>query len=145
MIVGFTIIDANGHEKELSSYIKKVCLLEDSQIIDNIISAGAGVNVWSMGIEEEELYSQQFLFKPIRLIKDKHLIISATDYVIETTFNGNPLRIAPTEYLYVSTEELPQFEELIAIGEVKKISWVLENGCWDDNGYWDDNNYLIDE
>ena len=60
MIIGFTITDFNGHEDDAIKYIKKVCVLEDPKVAENIVAAGTGVNVFAQNITLSDLKMQSF-------------------------------------------------------------------------------------
>lgn len=148
MIVGFTITDFKGCEREAIEFIQRVCVLESPDIADNIISVGTGVNVYAKGLKLSDLLSQPFESLPIETQDDKLLIASAVNFNIELQYNGDIIRLSPTEYIYVDADEASQFEELVEQGLVcvypsigiKGKKWILENGSWDDNGVWDDSN-----
>lgn len=152
MIVGFTITDFKGHEKEAIEYISRVCILENSDIAQNIVNAGPGVNVFSDAVVLSELYSQPFSAIPIELKEGKFILVSLVNFNLELSYNNDLLRLMPTEYIYIEADEVLQFIEYIKQGLVKVIpeinvlgqEWILKGGSWDDNGVWIDSNYWRD-
>lgn len=153
MIVGFTITDFKGHEKEAVAYIQKVCILESPEIAQNIVDEGAGVNIFSKAIVLSELRSQPFSSTTIETQDGKYLLVSAVNFNLELLYNNNILRLVPTEYIYIEPEEVPQFEEYISQGLVKTIpeftgvegsDWILANGFWNDGGVWVDSDFWRD-
>lgn len=152
MIVGFTITDFKGHEKEAEEYIRKVCILESPDIATNIVKAGAGVNIFSNALTTEDLLSQPFESKPIEIKDGKHLLVSIVNFNLELLYNGRPLRLLPTEFIYVDPSEVSQFEEYIKQGLIKVIpeviedgkSWILADGTWNDDGIWVDSDFWRD-
>lgn len=152
MIVGFTITDFKGYEKEAIEYIQKVCILESPDIAQNIIDAGPGVNVFSKAIVLSELKSQPFSAIPIETQDGKYLLVSLVNFNLELLYNSSILRLVPTEYIYIEPDEVSQFEEYISQGLVKLIpeinlggqKWILDEGSWDDNGIWVDSGFWRD-
>ena len=144
MIVGFTITDFKGHEQEAIDYIRKVCILEKSDIAKNIVDAGPGVNIFSKAIVLSELQAQPFLAVPIETQDGKYLLASGVNFNLEILYNGSILRLVPTEYIYIAPDEVSQFKEYIRQGLVKLIpeinldglKWILNEGSWDDDGIW---------
>lgn len=152
MIVGFTITDFKGHEQEAVDYIREVCILESSDIAQNIVDVGPGVNVFSDAVVLSELQSQPFSATPIETQDDKFLLVSAVNFNLELLYNSSILRLVPTEYIYIELDEVSQFREYINQGLVKIIpeitsdgqEWILNEGSWDDSGIWVDSNYWRD-
>lgn len=152
MIVGFTITDFRGHEKEAIEFIKRVRILESPEIAENIVSHGPGINIFVKTISLAELQAQPFECSPIETQDGKYILVSAVNFNIEITYNGNVLKLSPTEYIYVSPDELQQFTYPIKQGLVKVIPelrdstllWILEMGYWDDGGIWIDNDVWKD-
>lgn len=152
MIVGFTITDFKGHEQEAVEYIRKVCILESSDIAQNIVNVGPGVNIFSTAIVLSELQEQPFSAKPIEIEDDKYLIVSAVNFNLELLYNNSILRLVPTEYIYIEPDDVLQFADYINQGLVKLIpeinlsgkKWILTEGFWDDNGIWVDSNIWRD-
>lgn len=173
MIVGFTIVDVKGHEKELSSFIQKVCILESPDIADNIVAAGNGVNVFTMGLdsmvtddgsikvsrdygltEGSSILDKNIAdyIEPISTKDGYQIVANATNFNLEVTYNGKILRLVPTEYIYITPDEIPQFTEYEKQGLVRFIpyvtdlssNWILEDGTWNDDGKWVDYNYWRD-
>lgn len=152
MIVGFTITDFKGHEQEAVEYIRKVCILESSDIAQNIVNVGPGVNIFSTAIVLSELQEQPFSAKPIEIEDDKYLIVSAVNFNLELLYNNSILRLVPTEYIYIEPNDVLQFADYINQGLVKLIpeinlsgkKWILTEGFWDDNGIWVDSNIWRD-
>ena len=144
MIVGFTITDFNGHEDAAIEYIKKVCILESTDVARNIVEAGTGVNVFSNAITLSELEAQPFSATPIETQDGKYIITPIVNFNLELLYNSNTLRLVPTEYIYVPDKDVFQFETYIRQGLVKTIpkifsdelEWILETGDWNDNGIW---------
>lgn len=152
MIVGFTITDFKGHEKEAVEYIQKVCILESPDIAQNIVDAGPGVNIFSKAIVLSELLAQPFTSTAIRTQDGKYLLVSIVNFNLELLYNSSILRLVPTEYIYIEPDEVSQFEEYISQGLVKLIpeinlggqKWILDEGSWDDSGIWVDSDYWRD-
>lgn len=152
MIVGFTITDFKGHEDAAVEYINRVCILESPEIAQNIVDAGPGVNIFSKGIDIDELKRQPFLSSPIETQDGRYIIVSAVNFNLELLYNSRILRLVPTEYIYISPEEVVQFEEYIHQGLVSLIpeirkdgkSWILDEGNWNDDGIWVDNDFWRD-
>lgn len=152
MIVGFTITDFKGHEDAAIEYIKKVCILESSDIAKNIVAAGPGVNIFSKAIVLSELQAQPFVSTPIETQDGKYLLVSEVNFNLELLYNGSILRLVPTEYIYIMPDEVPQFEECISQGLVRLIpeinkggqNWILAEGSWDDSGIWVDSDFWRD-
>ena len=148
MIVGFTIIDTKGNEEAAIQYIQKVCVLESPEIAENIVSAGSGVNVFSRNIVLSELLSQPFKTKPIEVEDGEFLIVSAVNFNVELEYDGNILRLMPTEFTSVKAEDVSHFSRYVHLGLVKVIpdyfgdtsEWVLAKGLWNDSGVWADSN-----
>lgn len=147
MIVGFTITDFKGHEDAAVDYIKKVCILESPDVARNIVEAGVGVNVFSEAVVLSELKAQPFSATPIEIQDGKYIVVSIVNFNLELLYNGNILRLVPTEYIYVPDKDVLQFETYISQGLVKTIpeihfdgsEWILEKGKWNDDGIWIDN------
>lgn len=152
MIVGFTITDFKGHEKEAAEYIRRVCILESPDIAQNIVDAGPGVNIFSKAIVLSELQSQPFSTTPIEIQDGKYLLVSAVNFNLELLYNSSILRLVPTEYIYIEPDEVSQFGEYVSQGLVKLIpevnlggqKWILDEGSWDDGGIWVDSDYWRD-
>lgn len=152
MIVGFTITDFKGHEREAVEYIQKVCILESSDIARNIVDAGPGVNIFSKAIVLSELQSQPFSATAIETQDGKYLLVSEVNFNLELLYNSRILRLVPTEYIYIEPNEVSQFEEYISQGLVKLIpeinlggqKWILDEGSWDDSGIWVDSDFWRD-
>lgn len=150
MIVGFTITDFKGYEKEAVEYIRKVCILESPDIAQNIVRSGPGINIFSKAIVLSELQSQPFSATPIETQDGKHLLASSVNFNLELLYNGNILRLVPTEYIYIGPDEVSQFEEYINQGLVRLIPginvrrWILAQGFWDDSGVWIDSDFWRD-
>lgn len=154
MIVGFTITDFNGHEKEAVEYIRKVCVLEDSQVAENIVAVGIGVNVFAKNLTLSDLKMQSFSCTPIETQDGKFLVVSAVNFNLELLYNGNILRLVPTEYTYINAEEVSQFLRYSEQGLVKlypdvvsdgdNSKWILDEGLWNDSGVWVDSNFWRD-
>lgn len=152
MIVGFTITDFKGHEQEAIEYIQKVCILESSDIAQNIVDAGPGVNIFSKAIVLSELQSQPFSATAIETQDGKYLLVSGVNFNLELLYNSRILRLVPTEYIYIEPNEVSQFEEYISQGLVKLIpeinlggqKWILDEGSWDDSGIWVDSDFWRD-
>ena len=152
MIVGFTITDFKGHEKEAAEYIRRVCILESPDIAQNIVDAGPGVNIFSKSIVLSELQAQPFSTTPIETQDGKYLLVSAVNFNLELLYNSSILRLVPTEYIYIEPDEVSQFGEYVSQGLVKLIpevnlggqKWILDEGSWDDSGIWVDSDYWRD-
>lgn len=152
MIVGFTITDFKGHEKEAIEYIQRVCILENADIAKNIVAAGEGVNIFSNSIVPSELEAQLFSANVIETQDGKYLLVSAVNFNLELLYNGNILRLVPTEYIYIEPDEVSQFEDYLQQGLVKLIpeitldgqKWILSEGSWNDGGIWVDSNVWRD-
>lgn len=145
MIVGFTIDDFRGHEKEAVEYISKVCVLDDPRIAQNIVAAGAGVNVFSSAVTLSGLNAQPFKATPIETRDGKYLLVSAVNFNIELLYNDSILRLVPTEYRYIDTSEVAQFFGYVKQGIVKIIpeiaqdqKSIFDEGIWNDDGVWVD-------
>ena len=146
MIVGFTITDLKGYHKEAIEFIKKVCILEDAQIAENIVEVGEGVNVFC-SVTLAELNAQPFSTTPINTQDGKFIVASIVNFNLELLYNSRILRLNPTEYIYVDAKDVAQFSTYIHQGLVKTIPefvsensvWILENAEWNDNGIWVDN------
>lgn len=152
MIVGFTITDFNGHKKEAIDYIRKVCILENPDIAQNIVDAGPGVNIFSENIVLSELLAQPFSTTTIETQDGKYLLVSAVNFNLELLYNENTLRLSPTGYIYIELSEASQFEEyirqglIITIPEIPSLNrkWIFSEGSWDDEGIWVDSNLWRD-
>lgn len=153
MIVGFTITDFRGHEKEAVEYIQKVCILESPEIAQNIVDEGTGVNIFSKAITLSELQAQPFSSVPIETQDGKYLLASAVNFNLELLYNDSILRLNPTEYIYIEPDEVSQFEQYIEQGLVKTFpdfieiggsNWILATGFWNDSGVWVDSDYWRD-
>lgn len=154
MIVGFTITDFKGHEKDAAEYIRKVCILESPDIADNIVEAGPGVNVFSRVVTQDELDAQPFSAVPIETKDGKYIIASKVNFNLELLYNENILRLVPTEYIYVEPNEVSQFETYIIQNLVRIIPdwngsasnnlWILAEGWWNDEGIWIDEEFWRD-
>lgn len=151
MIVGFTITDFKGHEKEAIEYILKVCILDSRDIAKNIVSAGPGINIFSKAVTIEDLKSQPFDCEPIETQDGKCIIASAVNFNLELSYNG-VLRLSPTEYIHVPFKDVIQFLEYEKQGlvvilpeiNVEGKNWILDGGSWDDNGTWMDSSLWRD-
>lgn len=154
MIVGFTITDFNGHENDAIKYIQKVCILEDPKVAENIVNAGTGVNVFAQNITLSDLKMQTFSSTPIETQDGKFLVVSAVNFNLELLYNGSILRLVPTEYIYITPDEVSQFlqyaeqklvkfyPDVVFGGEESK--WILEEGLWNDSGVWVDSDFWRD-
>lgn len=150
MIVGFTITDFNGNEDAAVEFIRRVCILESPDIAQNIVDAGVGVNIFSMSLSPQELKVQPFENTPIETKEGKLLLASAVNFNLELHYNGDILRLVPTEYIYIEPNEVSQFSEYLDQGLVKIIrepdgggdieidAWILAENIWNDNGIWVD-------
>lgn len=150
MIVGFTITDFNGHEKDAVKFIRKVCILEDPSIADNIVSAGVGINIYSKCLSQELLDSQPFSCRTINTIEGKFLVASAVDFPLELKYGNDLLaKLQPTEYLYVDERDIKPFVTYMKQGLVVVIpkpigdtpidnDWILAHSIWNDEGIWVD-------
>ena len=119
MIVGFTITDFKGHEKEAVEYIRKVCILVQPDIAQNIVDAGVGVNIFSSAVTLSELQQQPFSAVPIETEDGKYLLVSAVNFSLELFYNGRILRLVPTQYIYIEADEVSQFDWYLKKGLVK--------------------------
>lgn len=152
MIVGFTITDFKGQEKAAVEYIRKVCILESSEIAQNIVDVGPGVNIFSKAVVLSELMAQPFSATPIETQEGKYLLASLVNFNLELLYNSSILRLVPTGYIYVELNEISQFEDYLKQGLVGVIPemnldgqrWILSNGFWNDDGIWVDSNYWRD-
>lgn len=146
MIVGFSILNFRGCEKEAVDFISQVCVLEDPEVAQNIVNLGVGVNVFSKGVTLELLEMQTFECSPIEVGEGEHLVVSTVDFVTELLYNDEVLRLLPTEYVRVSEGEVFQFEEYQKLGIITVIPevdwqakpWILSEGVWNDDGVWID-------
>lgn len=152
MIVGFTITDFKGHQKEAIEYIQRVCILESPEIAKNIVDAGPGINVFSKAVTLYDLREQPFEATPIEIQDGKVLLVSTVNFNLELLYNGRTLRLVPTEYIYIGINEVSQFAEYIKEGLVRLIpevgldghKWILDMGSWDDSGIWVDSDFWRD-
>ena len=154
MIVGFTITDFNGHEDEVIKYIQRVCVLEDPKVAENIVAAGTGVNVFAQNITLSDLNKQSFSATPIETQDGKFLVVSAVNFNLELLYNGSILRLVPTEYVYITPDEVSQFlkyakQKLIkfypdVVSDGEESKWILDDGLWDDSGVWVDSDFWRD-
>lgn len=134
MIVGFTIIDLKGQEDAARAFIRKVCVLENPDVADNIVKAGVGVNVYAKGLTKDELKSLPFSVTPIYTRRDAFLVASVVDFKVEFKAGDKVVELLPTGYIYVSAKEIGYCEQLVRQGllttfpelteENKK--WILE-------------------
>lgn len=146
MIVGFTITDFKGHQKEAVEFIKKVCILGDAQIATNIVEAGVGVNIFC-NVTAAELKAQPFSATPIETQDGRYIVASIVNFNLELLYNSRILRLVPTEFIFVDAKEVAQFTTYIHQGLVRTIPefvsedavWILENAKWNDAGIWVDN------
>lgn len=152
MIVGFVITDYQGSESIALDYIKKVCILEGDDVAKNIVAAGPGLNIYSMGLDIDELNSQPFSYTLIDVPNGKYLLVSIVNFNIELLYNKEVLRLSPTENKLISYEETFQFESYIKQGLVRIIPdvnpegdvWILAEAKWNDEGIWIDSDYWRD-
>lgn len=154
MIVGFTITDFNGHEDEAIKYIQRVCVLEDPKVAENIVAVGTGVNVFAQNITLSDLKTEPFSATPIETQDGKFLVVSAVNFNLELLYNGSILRLVPTEYVYITPNEVSQFlqyaeQKLIkfypdVVSNGGESKWILDEGLWNDNGVWVDSNFWRD-
>lgn len=152
MIVGFTITDFKGHESDAVEFIKRVCILESPDIAQNIVNEGPGINIFSASITAGELAAQPFSSTPIETVDGKYLLVSIVNFNLELLYNGRILRLVPTEFIYIQSQEVAQFEKYIAQGLVRLIpefpkdgsKWILAWGNWNDDGVWVDSDYWRD-
>lgn len=154
MIVGFTITGFNGHEKEAIEYIKKVCILEDPAVAENIVAAGVGINIFAKDVTQSDLKMQPFSATPIETQDGKFLVVSAVNFNLELLYNGSILRLVPTEFIYVAPNEVSQFlqyanQKLIkfypnVVSDGDESKWILDSGLWNDNGVWVDSDFWRD-
>ena len=145
MIVGFTITDFRGYERAAVEFIRKVCILEHPSVAQNIVDAGVGVNIFTSAVTLPELNAQPFKATPIETQDGKHLLVSAVNFNLEILHNGKVIRLAPTEYIYVDTQDISQFDSYIREGLLKVIpemtqsgEWIVGEGIWNDDGIWID-------
>lgn len=143
MIVGFTINDFNGYEKEAVEFINKVCILESPDIAQNIVNEGPGINIFASGLSLFQLQSQPFSCTPIETQDGKYMVISAVNFKLELLYNNSILVLWPTEYTYIDPDEINQFEIYEKQNLIKCIpkignnsQWILAEGDWDDFGIW---------
>lgn len=121
MIVGFVVTDYKGHQKDAVEYIKKVCILEDPDIAQNIVDAGPGVNIFSRVITIEDLAKQPFETSLIETTEGKVMIVSIVNFPLEFIYRDRVVRLKPAEYINVDPDEEPHFSALIKLGVVKTI------------------------
>lgn len=146
MIVGFSITDYKGYKKEAIEYIRRVCILESPDIATNIVAAGPGINIYARDLDVEDLQAQPFESSPIETQDGKLLLVNMVNFSLELNYNGNTLRMVPTQFINILPEEAAQFSEYIRQGLVRTIpglgkggkSWILKEGKWDDSGVWID-------
>lgn len=149
MIVGFSIVDLQGHKDDAIEFIRRNCILDNQEIAVNIVEAGSGVNVYANDLTTEILEGLPFEVSPIEVNYGKVLLVSAVNFNLEITYNNRPLRLKPTEYREINPNEVAQFlleikQRLVVtfpkvptdIEELQR--WILAYGSWDDNGYWID-------
>lgn len=154
MIVGFTITDFNGHEDEAIKYIRRVCVLEDPKVAENIVAVGTGVNVFAQNVTLSDLKMQPFSATPIETQDGKFLVVSAVNFNLELLYNGSILRLVPTEYVYITPDEVSQFlqyaeQKLIkfypdVVSDGEESKWILNEGLWNDSGVWVDSDFWRD-
>ena len=154
MIVGFTITDFNGNEDEAIKYIQRVCVLEDPKVAENIVAVGVGVNIFAQNVTLSDLKMQSFSATPIETQDGKFLVVSAVNFNLELLYNGSILRLVPTEYVYITPDEVSQFlqyaeQKLIkfypdVVSDGEESKWILDEGLWNDSGVWVDSDFWRD-
>lgn len=153
MIVGFVITSFNGHEDAAVDYIRKVCVLDEPDMAQNIVNSGVGVNVFSDNIELGELRGQPFSADVIEVSNGECLIVSIVEFNLEVLHKGVLHRLRPTEYLRVPVSEAVEFSDYIRQNLVRVIpsikeyddTWLLSEGKWSDEGDWIDSSNWDEE
>lgn len=121
MIVGFVVTDYKGHQKDAVEYIKKVCILEDQSIAQNIVDAGPGVNIFSRVVTTEDLAKQPFSTSVIETVEGKVMLVSIVNFPLEFIYRDKVTRLKPAEYINIDPDEEFYFYDLIKLGVVKTI------------------------
>ncbi len=155
MIVGFTILDYKGRQEQAVRFIQRYCLLESPEVAKNIVALGEGVNVFTPNVDADLLSAQPFKCAPIAVEDGKLLVASAVNFNIEFIFNGNSVRLLPTQYFVIDGSDLSQVAPLVKrrllrvypdTGETYGSSfWILSTGVWNDEGVWSDSQSWIDK
>nr|DAO11082.1 MAG TPA: hypothetical protein [Caudoviricetes sp.] len=154
MIVGFTILDYKGRQEQAVKFIQRYCLLESPEVAKNIVALGAGVNVFTPNVDADLLSAQPFKCAPIAVEDGKLLVASAVNFNIEFIFNGNSVRLLPTQYFVIEGSDLSQVATLVKRrllrvypdtgGAYGGNFWILSTGAWNDEGVWIDSQSWID-
>lgn len=121
MIVGFTVTDYKGHERDAVDFINKYCILSSPDIAKNIVAAGPGVNIYSDGLSASLVQGQPFLSTLIETRSGKYMVVSTVNFTVEIMYNGNIKRLLPTEYMYIAPAEKNQFTYYMDLGLIKII------------------------
>lgn len=145
-VVGFVITDLKGYKREAADFIRTVCILEDPNVADNIVNAGEGLNIYSLSVTQALLDAQPFDAEVIEREENEYLIVSATNFPVELEFQGELIRLQPTEFIRVSPLFIEEFDFYLNLGLVEQIphereitvKWILDNNVWDDSGLWID-------
>lgn len=171
MVVGFVIRDFNGYidywrtkldrpnseepdlteeeatmlsKKAAISFIKEVCVLEDTSVAENIVNAGTGINIWTSSTTEAELDSLPFTCEPIIIESGEYLIISIVDFPVSFPYRESQITLKPTEYVratYFEAEDIYTWikQGLLTVKPKARVSdllWILSGGTWSDSRVW---------
>lgn len=145
-VIGFTILNSEGHKDEILQFIREVCILDSDEVAQNIANAGDYINVYAKGLTEEILVAQSFACAPIKTLLGSFVIVSNTNYILELPYNGGTIRLLPTEYKYIPIQDIGQFDQPIrqkllkvfSEGTDEDLRWILRDNFWDDFGMWVD-------
>lgn len=147
MIIGFSITNLNGHQKEAIEYIQRVCILESKQIAVNLVNSGKlPINIFAPYVKLAEEGTMPFDFTLIRTQPNKYIVASVVNFMTELPFNQGSIRLLPTQYVHVSQEEIVQLLPSVKQGLIRTFPeydengaiWILETGYWNDEGTWID-------
>lgn len=125
-LVGFRILDYNGHEKETIEFLKQVCIFEDEDTAKNIVEKGAdAVNIFSRCITSELLNQQSFSWEPITVDGKNALLVSLVNFRLEISYKGTLHVLLPADYIEMTADDVPQFELFIKQGY---LGAILDDG-----------------
>ena len=125
-LVGFRILDYNGHEEETIEFLRQVCIFEDENTARNIVEKGAdAINIFSKCITSTLLNQQSFSWEPITVDGKNALLVSLVDFRLEVSYKGTLYVLLPADYIEMPADDVPQFALFIKQGY---LGAILDDG-----------------
>lgn len=120
IIVGCTIVDSMGYEAQVEQFIKDYCIFERPDIPHNIAYNSKNINVFfNRVVSDSDLSGLPFTVIPIGYEPPAILMVSAVNFVLEFFFNGELVRLLPTEFLTGVSSDV----------DTDTIKTLVQQGC----------------